>query len=128
MKSLASIFILFFSSINVAGQVALADENAAADFIVFKTLEDKDTSSDCTQRGGLRIYVENTHPEKTIDLSLDRYFSTVRQAGRSMFALENGHSQALGCNIVMDSEQHWELISAEFISKEDALQRYGTLY
>ncbi|SFJ86916.1 hypothetical protein [Methylophaga sulfidovorans] len=128
MKSLLPIFILFFLSINALGQFALADSEAASDFIVFKTIEDKDTSSDCTQRGGLRIYVENTHPDKTIDLSLDRYFSTVRQAGRSMFALENGHSQPLGCNIVMDSEQHWELINAEFISKEDAIKRYGTLY
>ena len=128
MKISLSHFILYFlCSISVSHPLS-ADSEHASDYIVFKTIEDEDTSSDCTQRGGLRIYVENIHPKKVIDISLDRYFSDVRQAGRSMFALQSGHMQALGCNVVMESQQHWQLVNATFIEKEDAIKRYGEVY
>ncbi len=128
MRLSTSTFILFSLCCLSVSEHIMADTDLAKDFILFKTIEDKDTSSDCTQRGGLRIYVENVHPERIIDISLDRYFSDIRQPGRSMFALENGHLQPLGCNIVMDSKQRWELVNAKFISKKEAINRYGKLY
>ena len=114
--------------IPLAGQVTLAeDEVNAAEFIEFATMPDEDTSSDCTQRGGMRVFVINAHPDATIDLQIDRFFSDVRQAGRSMFALAAGHRQPLGCNVVMDSEQRWELVRAVFIDDEKAKMRYGQI-
>lgn len=104
---------------------ALADTPDAASFIDFVTLPDEDTSSDCTQRGGMRVHVINTHTESTIDLQIDRYFSGVRQAGRSMFPLASGQRQQLGCNVVMESEQRWELIQARFIDDKEVSERYG---
>lgn len=87
--------------------LACAGDNTA-DFVIFKVIADEDTSSNRAQRDGLRLQVVNQHPGKAIDLSLDHYFSNIRQSGRSMFALESRrHQLALGCNNVMDSEQHW---------------------
>lgn len=104
-----------------------AQEPPASDYIQFATQPDADSSSDCSQRGGMRVFVINAHPSATIDLHIDRFFSRVRQAGRSMFALASGHRQPLGCNIVMDSKQRWELIRAEFIAEKQALERYGQI-
>lgn len=113
----------------MAAQLTLAaDSGDAAAFVEFAILPDEDTSSDCTQRGGMRVFVINAHPDAIIDLQIDRYFSDVRQAGRSMFALAAGHRQPLGCNTVMDSEQRWELMKAEFITREQGQARYGVIY
>lgn len=105
-----------------------ADQQDAAEFVEFAVVPDDDTSSDCTQRGGMRVFVVNAHPDATIDLQIDRYFSDVRQAGRSMFALAAGHRQPLGCNTVMNSEQRWELVKAAFITREQGQARYGVIY
>lgn len=106
-------------------QFTQADE--AVDFISFEEIVDADTDSDCNQRGGLRVYVLNRHPQRVIDLHIDRYFSTVRQAGRSMFALSPGGAQPLGCNRVLDAPQHWEVVRAEFIEADMARLRYGEI-
>ncbi|EEF80592.1 hypothetical protein MDMS009_917 [Methylophaga thiooxydans DMS010] len=119
---------IFLLTLLLMTPLSADEDNVADNFIVFKTLPDKDANSDCSQRGGLRVFVVNTHPDKIIDLSVDRYFSGVRQAGRSMFALRQGHSQALGCNIVMDSHQEWRLVSSYFIEAEAAINRYGVIY
>lgn len=105
-----------------------AQPDTAAQYIKFIAEPDADSNSDCSQRGGLRVFVINEHPAQIIDLQIDRYFSEVRQAGRSMFALHSGHRLALGCDIVMDSQQRWELVSAAYISKHQAKQRYGEIY
>ncbi|HEC72970.1 MAG TPA: hypothetical protein ENI26_01210 [Methylophaga aminisulfidivorans] len=97
------------------------------DYLLIEKVADTDTNSDCTQRGGLRVVLRNTHPSDIIDVQLDRYFSGVRQAGRSMFALRNGHSQPLGCDIVMGSDQSWHLIDARVINEQEALSRYGSI-
>jgi hypothetical protein len=121
--------IFFLLSLSLISAPALHARTDVADqFILFVSEPDADTSSDCTQRGGLRVFVVNQHPDQIIDLQIDRYFDNVRQAGRSMFALDHGHKLALGCDIVMDSPQRWELINAEFITREQAEKRYGVIY
>jgi hypothetical protein len=126
MKRFLIMFIAIFMP--MAAQLTLAaDSGDAAEFVEFAILPDEDTSSDCTQRGGMRVFVINAHPDATIDLQIDRFFSDVRQAGRSMFALASGHRQPLGCNTVMDSEQRWELVRAVFIDDEKAKNRYGQI-
>ena len=128
MHGILKPFISLISVILLTMPLLASAGDNAADFVIFKAIADKDTSRDCAQLGELRLYVINQHPSKAIDLSLDRYFSSIRQPGRSMFALESSHQMALSCNKVMDSEQHWVLIAAEFISHEMALKRYGKLY
>lgn len=124
-----SICLLLLAGLSTTATLTHAVEQKNAEhFITFKALPDDDSSSDCTQRGGQRVTVFNDHPSSAIDISLDRYFSDVRQPGRSMFALHSGHSQALGCNIVMDSPQRWELIDATFISVDAAKKRYGSIF
>lgn len=108
--------------------LAQADSLKADKFIKFVKEADADASSDCNQRGGLRVFIINEHPDQIVDIQLDRYFAEVRQPGRSMFALENGHKLPLGCDIVMDSPQRWELLDAEFISRNQAEARYGMIY
>lgn len=119
-------FLVFFSYLLAPVSLLYADNINR--YIEIKALMDTDTSSECAQRGGLRFYISNTHPSKIIDIHLDRFFDNVRQPGRSMFALQSGHKQALGCNMVMDSQQHWKLIDAKFISLEQAEERYGSVY
>jgi hypothetical protein len=102
-------------------------ENPANQFIHLAYQTDSDSQSECTQRDGQRVYVVNTHTESVIDVHIDRFFSGVRQAGRSMFAIAPGHRQALGCDTVMGNEQRWELMKADFIDKQFALERYGQI-
>jgi len=107
---------------------AQAGSSEAYNFIKFVKEADADSSSDCNQRGGLRVFIINEHPSKLIDIQLDRYFAQIRQPGRSMFALRSGHKLPLGCDLVMDSTQRWEVINAEFISRNKAEKRYATIY
>ncbi|MTI62572.1 hypothetical protein [Methylophaga sp.] len=120
--------LLVISFMLVPVSIIQAQSPEADQFIKFVSEADADSHSDCNQRGGLRIFVVNQHPSNIIDIHIDRYFSDIRQGGRSMLALGNGHKLALGCNIVMDSPQHWALVKAEFISPEQAQQRYGVVY
>lgn len=121
-------YLIMLSVLLVPFSSTLAQPGNAETYIQFIEEPDADSSTDCNQRGGLRISVINKHPDRIIDLQLDRYFAEVRQPGRSMFALRNGHKLALGCNIVMDSRQRWELLNASFISESEAVKRYGTIY
>ncbi len=98
-----------------------AGDTPATDFIVFSETYDED----CEDKGGKRVFVQNQHDRRLIDLHLDRYFSGLRQGGRSMFALAPGASQALGCSRVFEAKQDWKLIHAEFISATHAESRYG---
>lgn len=98
-----------------------ANDTLADDFVAFSEIYDED----CGEKGGMRVFVQNQHDNRLIDLHLDRYFSGVRQGGRSMFALAPGTSQALGCSRALEASQNWKLIHAEFISPANATSRYG---
>lgn len=98
-----------------------ADEHSASDYVLFTEKPDQD----CEDKGGARLFVQNKHQQKIIDVHLERYFDDVRQGGRSMFALAPNHAQALGCSRVLDAPQHWQLIAAEYISFINAKSRYG---
>lgn len=100
-----------------------ADDAVAANFIHFSAAYDED----CEEKGGKRVFVENQHDKRIIDVHIDRYFSGVRQGGRSMFALAPKTSQAMGCNQVFDTKQSWTLIKASFIEADHALSRYGEI-
>lgn len=99
----------------------------ANQFITFVHQADQDSQSDCSQRGGRRVYAVNTHSSAVIDVHIDRFFSGIRQAGRSMFAIAPGYGQALGCDVVMESQQSWELVKAQPIDRNSALERYGQI-
>lgn len=51
-----------------------AQSTDAAQYIKFITEPDADSNSDCSQRGGLRVFVINHHPAQIIDLQIDRFF------------------------------------------------------
>jgi len=40
-----------------------------------------------------------------------------------MFAIAPGYGQALGCDVVMESQQPWELVNAQPIDRNSALER-----
>lgn len=103
--------------------VLSAGEDQATEFVAFSEAADQD----CEERGGMRVFVRNLHNKQIIDLHLDRYFSGVRQGGRSMFALAPGASQALGCSRVFDARQNWTLVRADLISIAKATDRYGEI-
>jgi hypothetical protein len=111
----------------LASQLVTSADNPANQFIQFVHQTDDDSQSECTQRGGQRVYAVNTHPQAIIDVHIDRFFSGVRQAGRSMFAIAPDHRQALGCDTVMESQQSWELMKADFVDEAFALERYGQI-
>lgn len=113
--------MIFFSTLTPAN--LSAGDSVAADFINFAATYDED----CEEKGGKRIFVENQHEKRIVDLHIDRYFSGVRQGGRSMFALAPKTSQAMGCSQVFDTKQSWTLIKAGFIEADHALSRYGEI-
>jgi hypothetical protein len=106
--------------------ISTVSADTAISYLSVQSVEDRE-QTDCAERGGKRVIVINNHPEQIIDVHIDRYFSGVRQGGRSMFALASGAFQELGCDTVLDTEQSWKLISAEFIDNENALKRYGVI-
>lgn len=112
--------LLLLTLLAPIGQV-FAEAPLADQHVSFYTQSDEE----CAKKGGERVFVKNTHADNMIDLHLDRYFFDVRQADRSMFPLQSGASQALGCNRAFDAEQRWELISATFITEAAAAERYG---
>ncbi|AFJ03251.1 hypothetical protein Q7C_2115 [Methylophaga frappieri] len=107
-----------------AGGAAWSAEKSIADFVNFAEIPDED----CEKKGGLRIVVQNLHDKEVIDMHLDRFFSDVRQGGRSMFALAPRTQQPLGCSKVFEARQHWELVSAEAVTRDHANARYGEIY
>ncbi len=120
--------ISLLSAIFILNALSVTTVNAdnAISYLSMQSVEDKE-QTDCAERGGKRVLVINNHHEQIIDVHIDRYFSGVRQGGRSMFALASGAFQELGCDTVLDTEQHWKIISAEFIDSENALKRYGVI-
>lgn len=106
--------------------IASVNADSALSYLSMTSVEDKE-QTDCAERAGKRVIVINNHLNQNIDVHIDRYFSGVRQGGRSMFALAPSSFQELGCDTVLDAEQHWKIISAEFIDSENALDRYGVI-
>ena len=104
-------------------QPVMADPKTASDFIAMHSEVDED----CEEKGGERIYIVNQHQQNIIDVHLDRYFSEVRQGGRSMFPLKPEQKQMLGCSLVFDAVQRWQLVSATFLTLKAAEERYGPL-
>src|SRR5690554_3994263 len=119
--SITRSLICFTGLLCTLNGLAIAEQGDASEFVAFYQEQDKD----CEEKGGVRIFVKNTHGSQIIDLQIDRYFYDVRQAGRSMFPLRPAASQALGCSRVFDAEQRWELIAADFISEARMNERYG---
>lgn len=61
------------------------------------------------------LYIENTHPERTVEVHLEYYLGGVRQAGRSVKVLKSGAEPvALGCTQVSGLDQRWKIVEAEF--------------
>lgn len=123
MKKLS--LLTAFCILSTVSITAVKAESALS-YLSMQSVEDKE-QTDCAERGGKRVIVVNTHPERIIDVHIDRYFAGVRQGGRSMFALASGAFQELGCDTVLNAQQNWQFISAEFINSDKALQRYGVI-
>jgi len=110
----------------VPSHTVLAEESKTIDYLQIAAIEE-DEQTDCAERGGKRVFVINQHSQQVIDVQLDRFFSGVRQGGRSMFAIAPSARQALGCDIALDAKQHWDIVAARFITPAAAIKRYGVI-
>lgn len=89
-----------------------AAERYARDYIEYS---DRYTAACAIQRGLLRL-IENTHPTKSIAVTLQGYFGKTRMQWRVERRLEPGaEPQPLACTASSGAPRHWEIISAEFV-------------
>jgi len=78
---------------------------------------DKEFSGRCQglRRGHVRV-LRNTHPDKTIEYRLIRLLSDKRQASIIQDTIApDDEDQKLGCELLEDREQTWEIVRARFV-------------
>ena len=90
---------------------ALADGDSAS-FLKFST----DFDAKCVVRGGVMIYIANTHPTGKIKVLLERWYMDNRTADRGRSVLMPGaEPEALGCSLVSDGKQEWKVLKSEWV-------------
>ena len=103
---LSSSALLFFSM----GAFANGDP---ASFLRFST----DFDAKCVVRGGVMIYISNTHPTGKIKVLLERWYMDNRTADRGRSVLMPGaEPEALGCSLVSDGKQEWKVLKSEWVN------------
>ena len=90
---------------------ALANEDPAS-FLKFST----DFDAKCVTRGGVMIYIANTHSTGKIKVMLERWYMDNRTADRGRSVLMPGaEPEALGCSLVSDGKQEWKILKSEWV-------------
>ena len=103
---LSSLMLLIFSM----GAFANGD---SASFLKFST----DFDAKCVVRGGVMIYISNTHSTGKIKVLLERWYMDNRTADRGRSVLMPGaEPQALGCSLVSDGKQEWKVLKSEWVN------------
>ena len=89
-------------------------EDAPNDFVKFTT----DFDAKCVNRGGVMIYISNSHPKKALKVTLERWFMDYRTGdrGRSILA-PSSKPEALGCSKVSNGKQEWKIKKIEWVKK-----------
>lgn len=88
----------------------LAEEDPAS-FLKFST----DFDAKCVIRGGVMIYISNTHSTGKIKVLLERWYMDNRTADRGRSVLMPGaEPEALGCSLVSKGKQEWRVLESEW--------------
>ena len=84
-----------------------------ASFLKFST----DFDAKCVVRGGVMIYISNTHSTGKIKVLLERWYMNNRTADRGRSVLMPGaEPEALGCSLVSDGKQEWKVLKSEWVN------------
>ena len=103
---LLSLALLVFST----GAFANGDPTS---FLKFST----DFDAKCVVRGGVMIYISNTHSTGKIKVLLERWYMDNRTADRGRSVLMPGaEPEALGCSLVSDGKQEWKVLKSEWVN------------
>ena len=91
---------------------AYANEDPSS-FLEFST----DFDAKCVTRGGVMIYISNTHSTGKIKVLLERWYMDNRTADRGRSVLMPGaEPEALGCSLVSDGKQEWKVLKSEWVN------------
>ena len=83
-----------------------------ASFLKFST----DFDAKCVVRGGVMIYISNTHSTGKIKVLLERWYMDNRTADRGRSVLMPGaEPEALGCSLVSNGKQEWKILKSEWV-------------
>ena len=83
-----------------------------ASFLKFST----DFDAKCVVRGGVMIYISNTHSTGKIKVLLERWYMDNRTADRGRSVLMPGaEPEALGCSLVSNGKQEWKVLKSEWV-------------
>ena len=83
-----------------------------ASFLKFST----DFDAKCVTRGGVMIYIANTHSSGKIKVLLERWYMDNRTADRGRSVLMPGaEPEALGCSLVSNGKQEWKVLKSEWV-------------
>ena len=84
----------------------------SASFLKFST----DFDAKCVTRGGVMIYISNTHATGKIKVLLERWYMDNRTADRGRSVLMPGaEPEALGCSLVSNGKQEWKVLKSEWV-------------
>ena len=99
-------------AITLLSKGASADGDPAS-FLKFST----DFDAKCVVRGGVMIYISNTHSTGKIRVVLERWYMDNRTADRGRSVLMPGaEPEALGCSLVSDGKQEWKVLKSEWVN------------
>ena len=103
--------LLIVVALTLLSEGVLADGNPDA-FLKFST----DFDAKCVVRGGVMIYISNTHSTGKIRVLLERWYMDNRTADRGRSVLMPGaEPEALGCSLVSKGKQEWRVLKSEWV-------------
>ena len=109
IHSLKYVLITLALSLFSVGAFANGDP---ASFLKFST----DFDAKCVTRGGVMIYISNTHSTGKIKVLLERWYMDNRTADRGRSVLMPGaEPEALGCSLVSNGKQEWKILKSEWV-------------
>ena len=103
--------LLIGGVLTLSAKGALAEGNPES-FLKFST----DFDAKCVVRGGVMIYISNTHSTGKIRVLLERWYMDNRTADRGRSVLIPGaEPEALGCSLVSKGKQEWRVLKSEWV-------------
>jgi len=104
-------FLLTSLALSLFSVGAFANGDPAS-FLKFST----DFDAKCVTRGGVMIYISNTHSTGKIKVMLERWYMDNRTADRGRSVLMPGaEPEALGCSLVSNGKQEWKILKSEWV-------------
>lgn len=75
--------------------------------------------ADCVIKNGKLITLQNTNPDKTLEVWVDRWFMDVQTADHTkQVLLSKAEPTALGCSTTLSGPQHWTIYSIKLLNTQ----------